>query len=413
MKLYLSPSNQPDNKYAGGKTDEKAEMEAVAKKVKAVLDKDYGCETVMATLSLGIKANERPQEAKNKGCDYYIAIHSNAAYAYPKTSAASGAEAYYHPDSAKSKALATAAVQELNAVCPVKSTRAAQVHNGMKAFDGEGYGEIRSPMSKGIPPVLVEVNFHDNPEIADWIVKNKDAIAQALVRAITAALGIAKKAEMPGVTSTKATATPPGSGWQPRVRFLTANECYKAGKAMTPKGIMVHSTGANNPRLSRYVGPDDGYLGANLYNNHWNQPRPDGKQICCHAFIGKLENGLVATYQTLPWDMRGWHCGGAGNDTLIGFEICEDGLADRAYFDAVYQEAVQLCVYLCKLYKLGAADILDHAEGHKLGIASNHADVAHWFTKHGKSMDKLRAEVKARLTDSAPPASAARKADVA
>lgn len=35
-------------------------------------------------------------------------------------------------------------------------------------------------------------------------------------------------------------------------RFATNNECYKAGKEITPIGIMVHSTGANNPNLKRY-----------------------------------------------------------------------------------------------------------------------------------------------------------------
>ena len=31
------------------------------------------------------------------------------------------------------------------------------------------------------------------------------------------------------------------------------NGCYIVGKKHTPKGIMVHSTGANNPWLKRYV----------------------------------------------------------------------------------------------------------------------------------------------------------------
>ena len=38
-------------------------------------------------------------------------------------------------------------------------------------------------------------------------------------------------------------------------------------------------------------------------------------------------------------------------------------------------------------------DIICHSEGYKLGIASNHSDVMHWFPKHGKSMDAFRAEV--------------------
>jgi N-acetylmuramoyl-L-alanine amidase len=78
----------------------------------------------------------------------------------------------------------------------------------------------------------------------------------------------------------------------------------------------------------------------------------------------------------------------------IGFEICEDGLSDPAYFSAVYKEAVELCVYLCKQYGLTEKNIICHCEGCKLGIASNHGDVMHWFPKHGKNMDTFRADVK-------------------
>lgn len=183
--------------------------------------------------------------------------------------------------------------------------------------------------------------------------------------------------------------------------ILTNNACFKAGRTIPPKGIMVHSTGANNPWLKRYVGPDDGLLGKNEAGNHWNQDKPGGRQVCVHAFIGKLSDGAIATYQTLPWDHRGWHAGGKANDTHIGFEICEDGLSDSTYFDKVYREAVELCVHLCKLYGLTEKNIICHSEGYKLGIASNHADVMHWFPKHGKSMDVFRSEVGKLLSESA------------
>lgn len=179
--------------------------------------------------------------------------------------------------------------------------------------------------------------------------------------------------------------------------ILTENACYKAGRTIKVKGIMVHSTGANNPNLKRYVGPDDGLLGKNKYNNHWNTYHPGGRQVCVHAFIGKLNDGSIATYQTLPWNHRGWHAGGSANNTHIGFEICEDGLADTAYFNAVYKEAVELCAYLCKEYGLTEADIICHSEGYRKGVASNHGDVMHWFPKHGKNMDTFRSDVKALL----------------
>ena len=60
--------------------------------------------------------------------------------------------------------------------------------------------------------------------------------------------------------------------------IFTNNACYKAGHKITPKGIMVHSTGANNPWLKRYVGPDDGLLGKNQYN----MPEfPPARMPCC------------------------------------------------------------------------------------------------------------------------------------
>lgn len=176
--------------------------------------------------------------------------------------------------------------------------------------------------------------------------------------------------------------------------ILTKNDCYKSNRYIKPKGIMVHSTGANNPYLKRYVGPDDGLLGVNTYNNHWNM---GGVGACVHAFIGKLKDGSIATYQTLPWNMRGWHGGGDSNNTHISFEICEDGLKNREYFNKVYKEAVELCVYLCKMYGLTEKNIICHSEGYSQGIASNHGDVMHWFPKHGKSMDTFRSDVKKLL----------------
>ena len=181
--------------------------------------------------------------------------------------------------------------------------------------------------------------------------------------------------------------------------FATNNQCYKNAKSMTVKGIMVHSTGANNPNLKRYVQPDDGLLGVNPNGNHFNTLKPGGRSACVHAFIGKLKDGSIATYQIMPWNWVAWHSGGgskgyAYNMGYIGFEICEDDLTDKTYFEKVYQEAVELCVHLCKQYNLDETKIICHSEGHKKGIASNHGDVMHWFPKHGKSMDTFRAAVK-------------------
>ena len=85
--------------------------------------------------------------------------------------------------------------------------------------------------------------------------------------------------------------------------ILTANDCYKAGRTITPKGVMVHSTGANNPLVARYVQPLEGQkdetqlkaeIGTNRNANDWNNP---GLDVCTHAFVGKLADGGVGTVQ--------------------------------------------------------------------------------------------------------------------
>lgn len=189
--------------------------------------------------------------------------------------------------------------------------------------------------------------------------------------------------------------------------LLTEHDCYKAGKTIQPKGVMIHSTGANNPMLRRYVQPakEDvncaglrNKLGCNPNGNHWNRP---GLNACVHGFIGRLADGRVAAVQTLPWDRRGWHAGKgssrpSANNTHIAFEICEDGLEDPNYFAEVYREAVELAAHLCELYGLDPMEpgvVLCHSEGHRLGMASNHRDVEHWFFAMGKTMDDFRAEV--------------------
>lgn len=190
-------------------------------------------------------------------------------------------------------------------------------------------------------------------------------------------------------------------------QILTHNDCYQQGKSMIPRGVMVHSTGADNPNLSRYI-PGDDILGRNTAGNHWDQSNAEwrkkfgvGLNKCVHAFVGKRANGSVAAVQTLPWTMVGWHAGNTvGNGEYIGFEICEDSLDDPGYFDAAYRQAVELTAELCRRYDLDPLEdgvVISHAEGSKRGIASNHADVDHWFKRFGVTMDDFREDVNAVL----------------
>ena len=183
-------------------------------------------------------------------------------------------------------------------------------------------------------------------------------------------------------------------------QFLTKNECYLEGETMTPKGIVFHSTGADNPNLKRYVGPDDGVLGRNRYGNHWNRA---GVKKCVHAFIGYDKHDVIRCYQTLPWKFRSWGCGsgsrGSYNRSRIQFEICEDDLSNGTYFKRAFAMAIDLCAFLCGQYDLPVEKIVSHKEAHRLGYATNHGDPEHWMRHYDWTMDTFRERVAEKTGD--------------
>lgn len=184
--------------------------------------------------------------------------------------------------------------------------------------------------------------------------------------------------------------------------IMTKNPCYKAGRKITVKGLMLHSVGCPQPRASVFI-------------NSWNTA--SYRNACVHGFIDALD-GTV--YQTLPWNHRGWHGGGDVNNTHIGVEMCEpacirytggssftcsDVETAKACVKRTYETAVELFAMLCKQYRLNPlTDIISHKEGHTRGIASNHGDPEHLWNglNMGYTMDTFRKAVKNAMGSSIP-----------
>ena len=187
-----------------------------------------------------------------------------------------------------------------------------------------------------------------------------------------------------------------------KTKYMTRNDCYTANRKITPKGIMIHATAT------------PGVMAKDWFSR-WNKSYKAGetnRQVCVHAFVDDKE-----VWQYLPWNHRGWHAGGSANNTHIGIEMCEpaghsytggtmvgyDAQKQAKYFEAVYNNTVELAVKLCKEFGLTEKNIIDHSEGHKLGIASNHSDVAHWFPRHDKNMNTFREAVRKALAQDKEP----------
>lgn len=182
--------------------------------------------------------------------------------------------------------------------------------------------------------------------------------------------------------------------------YQTKNPCYRKGTPMKPVGIVVHSTGANNPHLCRYVDCPE-WLGVNRYGNHWNRPEA---ATLVHGAIGLDKEGFVTVVNTLPYTMAAWGVGKGSRGSYnydptghIQFEMCEDDLTDPSYFDQVMGTAVAYCAQLCREYGLAAESIVSHKEAHAQGYASNHGDPENWMGRFGMTMEDFRARVRAKL----------------
>lgn len=197
--------------------------------------------------------------------------------------------------------------------------------------------------------------------------------------------------------------------------YITRNECYKNNikgadsryttfQARGPLGLMLHSIGTPQPS-------------AKVIANYENQR---GVSQAVHGIL--QPDGTV--YQTLPWNFRGWHAGGSANNTHVGVEMSEpdtikyipntatftidpkDVPAAQEFCRKNYATAVELFASLCKSYNLDPLKcIISHSEGHKMGIASNHADPEHIWRQLELpfTMDTFREDVKKKIEEETPP----------
>lgn len=178
--------------------------------------------------------------------------------------------------------------------------------------------------------------------------------------------------------------------------FQKKNPSYIRNRAIKPVGIFVHSTGAVNRDLRRYVDAEE-LVGKNQYGNHWNKASAT-KSV--HAWIGYDKDENIVVAQTLPYDRACWGAGSGNKGSYnydphayIQFEICQGSNDDAEYYWKAIAVAEEYCAHLCREFGWTADQITSHYEAHALGYASNHGDPASWMKHFDDSMDKFRKRV--------------------
>ena len=172
--IFLSPEDRASNVYAssalwnGKTTNEKEQMGRCADYLERAL-KRCGCEVINAQYG---NMYDRVRDSNNWPADLHIALHTNGF-----NGKVAGTRVHCYP-SDKSRKIGKLIQDRIAPMSPGTSERLIE--------DTRLY-ELRAPT---MPAALPEFGFHDNPEEAQWLIDNMEAIAEQTCQAVCEFFGI-------------------------------------------------------------------------------------------------------------------------------------------------------------------------------------------------------------------------------
>lgn len=197
-KIYLSPSNQDGNMYAYGNTNEMEQCNRFADTAKKALER-CGFEVKKAPKGQAMKTSIA--ESNSWGADLHIPIHTNAC-TNDGTGTAGGTVVFVYNEGTANIRIANPIYKSVQDITP------GNIDYGVRA--NPGLAELNSTNAVA---VYVEVDFHDNPPIAKWLVENVQTVGEAICKGVCEGYGV--KYIPPATT---ATAAPTKSGTIYRVQ---------------------------------------------------------------------------------------------------------------------------------------------------------------------------------------------------
>lgn len=168
-KVFLSPSNQYDNRYAYGDTTEGVQCGKIAEACKAALERSGVTVKLMHDESM----QEKCAASNAFGADLHVPIHTNAF-----NGTVSGTRMFYYAEGGEGQKACKAIFARLAPVTPGTS-------ESIRA-DASIY-EVRVPSA---PTAYIECEFHDNPTASKWIVENTGLIGETIARGICDYFGV-------------------------------------------------------------------------------------------------------------------------------------------------------------------------------------------------------------------------------
>lgn len=172
-KVFLSPSEQFDNRYAYGNTTEGVQCGKIAKACKVALER---CGVQVMLQHEGTMAS-KCQASNNFGANLHVCIHTNAF-----NGKVSGTRMFcYNANGEGHKACKAI----FNVLAPFTPGTSENIKPNPSLY------EVRVPSA---PTAYIEVDFHDVPSVAKWIIEHTTEIGEKIAEGICSYFGIAYKA---------------------------------------------------------------------------------------------------------------------------------------------------------------------------------------------------------------------------
>lgn len=168
-KVFLSPSEQFDNRYAYGNTTEGVQCGKIAKACKVALER---CGVQVMLQHEGTMAS-KCQASNSFGADLHVCIHTNAF-----NGSVTGTRMFYYVDGGEGHKACKAIFAQLAPVTPGDSENIR--------VDASLY-EVKVPSA---PTAYCECEFHDNANTAKWIIENTTLIGETIAHGICDYFGI-------------------------------------------------------------------------------------------------------------------------------------------------------------------------------------------------------------------------------
>lgn len=180
-KIYLSPSNQNENMYAYGNTNEMEQCNRIADAAKAALER---CGFTVKKAKKGQAMQTSINESNLYQPDLHICIHTNAG-------GGDGTLVMVYNKSSENMKYANPIYKEVQAITP------GTTDYGIREYPG--LAELNSTNAVA---VYIEVDFHDDKEIARWLINNVTKIGEAIAKGVCTGFGITYKAPVSSSVTT-------------------------------------------------------------------------------------------------------------------------------------------------------------------------------------------------------------------